>query len=401
MVATDRIDNFETASVGIFVNIGSVNETPEQSGASHFLEHMAFKGTSKRTALEISRAIESVGGYMNAYTGNEVTAFYAKVLKDDVRLAVDIIMDIIQDPKFDQKEFEKEQSVIIQEIHRLNDSPDSLIFDLFQEKCFDGESLGKSILGPEENILAFKPHDLAEYIRLKYSTGKMILCASGNVDHSEIVGLASEFSSKMSNFEVEEPEVQLYKGGFISKRKELEQTHIVLGFEGTAHTAADRYDLSVLSTVLGGGMSSRLFQEVREKRGLVYTIYTDSSSNKDTGTFCVYAGCADQKAEEVINVISSELKEIENTLTDDEVLKAKTQIKAAILMGTESSASRIQTAAIHFITEGEFPTPQEMATRVDLVTRESVKKVAGKVFSTRPTLAVIGSRDDMDNLYVW
>jgi predicted Zn-dependent peptidase len=400
-VATDHIDNFETASVGIFVNVGSVNETPEQSGISHFLEHMAFKGTSRRSALEISNAIESVGGHMNAYTSNEVTAFYAKVLKGDVGLAIDIITDIIQDSKFDKEEFEKEQSVIVQEIHRTNDTPDVLVFDLFQGKCFDGESLGMSILGPEENILAFKPQDLANYLKSKYSTDKMILCASGQVDHDEVVELASKFANKMTSFDVVEPAQQKYKGGFIFKKKELEQMHIVLGFEGLDHTDQNKYELSVLSTILGGGMSSRLFQEVREKRGLVYTIFTDCSNNKDTGTFCVYAGCADQKAGEVIDVVSNEFEEIKKNLTDEEVSRAKTQIKANVLMGLEISSSRMQMMANQFITEGRFYTPSEITSFIDSVTRESVISVANRVFSTKPTLAVIGNRDDMDKLYKW
>jgi predicted Zn-dependent peptidase len=336
---------------------------------------------------------------MNAYTSNEATAFYAKVLKEDVRLAIDIITDIIQDSRFDLVEFEKEQSVIVQEIHRMNDSPDVLVFDLFQEKCFDGESLGMSILGPEENILAFKPQDLTDYLRAKYSTSKMILCASGKVDHDEVVDLACKFADKMSSFDVVEPALQSYKGGFISKKKELEQMHIVLGFEGVSQTAADRYDLSVLSTILGGGMSSRLFQEIREKRGLVYTIFADGSNNKDTGTFCVYAGCADQKAAEVIDVISSEFGKIRLDLTEEEVYRAKVQIKAGLLMGMESPATRMQTMANQFFAEGRFSTLQEMTSRIDAVTLESVRKVASKVFSTRPTLATIGNSDEAEGLY--
>jgi predicted Zn-dependent peptidase len=400
-IATDCIENFETASIGIFVNIGSVNETPKQSGISHFLEHMAFKGTSKRTALEISKAIESVGGHINAYTSNEITAFHAKVLKNDVELAIDIITDILQDSKFDQKEFAKEQSVIIQEIHRTNDSPDILVFDMFQKKCFEGESLGMSILGPEENILAFKPTDLANYLKTKYSTKKMIFCASGNINHEAAVELTSKFATKMSSFEIEEPATQKYKGGFIYKKKELEQTHTVFGYEGLPHSAEDKYELNVLSTILGGGMSSRLFQEVREKRGLVYAIFTDGSNNKDTGIFCVYAGCADSKVKEVIDVISNEFEAIKNNLTDEEVQRAKVQIKASLLMGLESSGTRMQIMANQFITEGRFFTPKEITEKIDSVTKESVIKVANKVFSTKPTLAIIGNGTNIENIYKW
>ena len=254
-VTTDSIENFETVSIGLFVNVGSVNESEQQTGISHFLEHMAFKGTATRSALQISSAIESVGGYINAYTSKEVTAFHAKVLKDDVKLAVDIITDIIQNSTFDAEEFAKEQGVIIQEIRQLNDAPDDYVFDMFQAKCFEAEKLGTQILGSEENILSYKPSDLDMYLKTKYSTDKMILSASGKISQEQLVGLANNFTTKMTKFDIEPVAKQVYRGGFSFKQKDLEQTHLICGFEGVSHTDERKYDLTILSAILVLGFS--------------------------------------------------------------------------------------------------------------------------------------------------
>lgn len=398
-IATDNISNFETASVGIFVNIGSVNETAEQSGLSHFLEHMAFKGTTKRSALQISHEIESVGGYMNAYTSKEVTAFHSRVLKGDIKLAVDIIMDIVQNSTFEEKEFEKEKGVIIQEIRMQNDTPDDYVFDMFQSKCFDGESLGTQILGSEEDILKFSPEDMKKYLTSKYSTDKMIMCASGNVDHSHFIDLANQFSDKMSSFKTDEVQKQSYKGGFIFKKKELEQTHLVLGFEGLNHTDENKYDMFVLSMVLGGGMSSRLFQEVREKRSLVYSIFSFTSNYRDSGTFGVYAACEHNKSQEVIDIVKNEFAKINLDLTESELEKAKTQIRASLLMGLESSSARMERMANQFLLQNKFISSDEVSKKIDSITKESVINVGEKIFKTKPTLAVIGNGNDIEKLY--
>ncbi|MDR1034830.1 MAG: insulinase family protein, partial [Holosporales bacterium] len=367
IVATDRIDNFVTASVGIFVKIGSVNESSSQTGLSHFLEHMAFNGTKKRTALEISQAIESVGGHINAYTSKEITAYHVKILHANLDLAIDIITDIISDPVFDKAEFNKEKSVIIQEIRQLNDTPDDLVFDMFQAKCFDGEKLGTQILGSEEEVNSYTPDDLKNYLKTKYSADKMILCASGGIKHDDVVHLTEKFSSKMTKFDVDQPNGQKYKGGFTFKKKDLEQAHLVLGFEGCSNTDPSKYDLLVLSTILGSGMSSRLFQEIREKRGLVYSIFSFISNYKDTGTFGVYAGCENDKAQEVIGIIKNEFDRVCETLREDEIRKAKTQINASILMGLESSSTRMERVAHQLLQQNKFLTPQEITEKVNAV----------------------------------
>lgn len=398
-VATDTIEGFETVSLGLFVNVGSVDESENQTGVSHFLEHMAFKGTEKRTALQISYAIESVGGFINAYTSKEVTAFHVKVLKSDVKLAVDIITDIVQNSTFDESEFNKERGVIIQEIRQLNDAPDDYVFDMFQAKCFDNERLGTQILGSEEDILSFAPSDLSDYLSSKYSTNRMIFSASGKVDHEDLVDLANEFTPKLKKFETEVVEKQNYKGGFIFKKKKLEQTHLILGFEGLNHTHDNKYDLCVLSTILGGGMSSRLFQEVREKRGLVYSVFSFASNYRDTGTFGVYAACEDNKAKEVIEITKNELEKVKFDITEEELKKAKTQIKASLLMGLESSSARMERLANQFLLHGKITHPNEAVEKIDRISLDSLRNLSTKIFATKPTLAVIGNGFDIENLY--
>lgn len=397
-VATDSIDSFETVSVGLFVNVGSVNENDKQTGVSHFLEHMAFKGTNARSAMEISYAIESVGGFINAYTSKEVTAFHAKVLKEDVKLAVDIITDIVQHSTFDAAEFAKEQGVIIQEIRQLNDDPDDFVFDMFQAKCFDNERLGTQILGSEKDILSFTPADLSSYLNTKYSTDKMIMSASGNVDHDEFLDIVDGFTTDMKKFSVEPVEKQIYKGGFTFKQKDLEQTHLILGFEGLSHTSDEKFNLSILSTILGGGMSSRLFQEIREKRGLVYSVFSFCSNYKDTGTFGIYAACEDDKAKEVIEITTKELEKIRKDITDEELQKAKVQLKASLMMGLESSSTRMERLANQYLHLGRSIPPSEVISQIDSITGDDLRRTADKVLNTRQTLALIGKGKDADKL---
>lgn len=398
-IATDTINNFETVSLGLFVNIGSVNENSKQVGISHFLEHMAFKGTEKRTALEISYEIESVGGFINAFTSKEMTAFHVKVLKDNVNLAVDIISDIVQNSTFDKIEFEKERGVIIQEIRQLNDAPDDLVFDMFQSKCFEGEKLGTQILGSEKDILSYSPDDLDGYMKSKYTTDKMIFVASGNIEHESLKNLVEKYTPKLHSFNVPSVETQVYKGGFVFKQKKLEQTHLIYGLKGLSHTDDNKFALSVLTTILGGGMSSRLFQEVREKRGLVYSIFAFNSNYKDIGTFGIYAACEDKKSKEVIDIIRFECGKIAEDISEEELQKAKTQLKASLLMGLESSSTRMERLANQILLHKKISTPAETAQKIENIQLDSVKNLINQILKSKPTLAVIGNGKDIENLY--
>ena len=242
-VISDSIDSVETVSLGIFVSVGSVNEEDNQKGLSHFLEHMVFKGTTTRNALQISSEIESVGGIMNAFTGQEMTGFHVKILKEHLPLAIDIISDMLQNPTFDPIEFDRERKVVIQEIKMVNDSPDDYISDLFQSTCFTNERLGSPILGFEEGILSYTPDDIRNYMNTNYSIDKMVLVASGNVKHDELVKLANKFIVKIKQFPTKPVEKQKYTGGYVYKERDLEQTHIMMGYEGYSYNDNNKYKL--------------------------------------------------------------------------------------------------------------------------------------------------------------
>ena len=398
-VASDNISNFGTVSIGIFVNVGGVNEDEKNTGISHFVEHMAFKGTKKRSALEISEAIENVGGYINAYTGKEVTAFHVKLLKEDAKLAVDVISDIVQNSTFEEKEFEKERGVIIQEIKQFEDTPDDLVFDLFQGKCFENMSLGQPILGTEKNIVSFKNTHLKDYLKNNYSTSKIVLCASGNIQHEELVDLAEKHTSEMKFFETKSPETQKYSGGFAHKHKDLEQNHIIIGYEGLSHHSNDRYAANVLSVILGVGMSSRLFKKIREERGLVYSIFSYLSNYSDTGTFGIYSACDMNKSVEVAKLIKEELFTISQSIDDFEMQRAKTQIKTSMLMGLESSSARMERLASQFLIHKRFVTHEEIIQKINSVTKEDIVSFMNKMLNSKATVALVGKNSKPESIY--
>ena len=394
-VISDSIDNVETISLGIFVGVGSVNEENNQKGLSHFLEHMVFKGTTSRNALQISSEIESVGGIINAFTGQEMTGFHVKILKEHLSLAVDIISDMIQNPTFDPVEFDRERKVVIQEIKMVNDSPDDYISDLFQSTCFTNERLGSPILGFEEGILSYTPNNIRNYMDSNYSIDKMVLVASGNVNHSELIELANKYIVKLRSFETKKVEKQKYTGGYVYKERDLEQTHIMMGYEGFSHNNNNKYKLKLLSTILGAGTSSRLFQEVREKRGLVYTVYSTNSQFRDTGTFGVYAACEQSKTKEVISIVKEELVKIQDDINTDELNKAKMQLKASILMSLEHNSNRMERIAAQYLLEGKLTEVNESINNIMCLNIEDIRKVANNlVNSNKYTLTILGKKED-------
>ncbi len=399
IVISDSIDSVETISLGIFVNVGSVNEEYNQKGLSHFLEHMVFKGTTNRSALQISNEIESVGGIINAFTGQEMTGFHVKILKEHLSLAIDIISDMLQNPTFDPVEFDRERKVVIQEIKMVNDSPDDYISDLFQSTCFTNEQLGSPILGFEEGILSYTPDDMRHYMDANYSIDKMVLVASGNVNHNELLELANKFVVKLKQFQTKSVEKQNYTGGYTYKEKDLEQTHLMVGYEGYSHTSINKYKLKLLSVILGAGTSSRLFQEVREKRGLVYTIYSTTSSFRDTGTFSVYAACEPSKTEEVIKIVKNEIVNIQNDLSIDELNKSKMQLKASILMGLENSSNRMERIASQYLLEGKLTDINETINNINCLNIGDIKDTAHIILNNNKyTLTVLGKSSN-NNLY--
>jgi predicted Zn-dependent peptidase len=363
----------ESAAIGIWVTAGARHERVEQNGIAHFLEHMAFKGTEKRTALEIAEVIEDVGGYINAYTSREVTAYYARVLGADVPLALDVIADILLNPVFDEREIETERGVILQEIGQSLDTPDDVIFDWLQEEAYPDQALGRTILGPAERVRHFSQSDLRSFVQEHYGPGQMILSAAGAVDHDALVREAEKLFGQMKPRPLHVETPALFKGGERREVKALEQAHFTLAFESPGYMANDFYAAQVYATALGGGMSSRLFQEIRENRGLCYTIFSQAGAYSDTGMITVYAGTSAEQLGELADVTIDEIRRITGDLREVEIARARAQMKAGMLMGLESPSNRAERLARMISIWGRVPDLSETVEKIDNVTLDSVR----------------------------
>ena len=389
-VVTDRVDTVDTVSLGLWVDVGTRHEAPAVNGAAHFLEHMAFKGTERRSARAIAEEIEAVGGHLNAYTSRESTAYYAKVLKEDVPLALDILADILMHSSFDPAEFERERTVILQEIGQANDTPDDIIFDHFQERAFPDQAMGRPVLGSPEIIRELKREAVIAYLRDHYGAARMVLSASGNLDHDRVVELADKLLSAMPADRAVTTEPARYTGGEYRQGRDLEQLHLVLGFPGLPLGDPDYYAASVLSTAFGGGMSSRLFQEVREKRGLAYTIHSFAHSYRDGGLFGIYAGTGEDDAGELVPVLCEETMRLADGLTPVELARAKAQMKAGLLMSLESTGARCEQMAQHMLIHGTPFDPADMVRRIEAVDDAAIARVVAGWRTAPPTLAALG-----------
>ena len=390
-VVSENMPHLETAAVGVWVDAGARNESQAVNGISHLLEHMAFKGTERRSALAIAEEIENVGGHINAYTSREQTAYFARVLKDDVRLAVDIIADILQFSTFDTEELARERAVVIQEIGQTRDTPDDVVFDDFQETAFPDQPLGRSILGTPEGVSAFGRDALVSYMAEHYHAPRMVLSAAGRVDHDDLVAQAQEVFSSLPSDGSFSREKARYTGGEHRETRELEQVHFVAGFDGIPYDDPDYYVSQVFSAVLGGGMSSRLFQEIREKRGLCYSIYSFVSSYVDGGIFGIYAGTGEAEVEELIPALSEETAKMAGAVSDDEVARARAQLKAGLMMSLESPSSRCEQFARQLLIHGRTLPTEEVIAEVDAVDAAALRRFAVRILGGRPpTMAAIG-----------
>jgi len=399
-VVTERMDRVETVSFGAYVAAGTRHETEAENGVSHFLEHMAFKGTERRTAARIAEEIEAVGGQMNAYTAREQTAFYVKVLKEDVPLAADIIGDILTHSTFDPEELERERGVILQEIGQANDTPDDIIFDHFQETAYPAQPMGRPTLGREQVIRGMKREALTGYMRRHYTTANTVVAAAGNLDHDRVVDLVAQHFADLATDAAPAAEPGRYEGGEFREDRDLDQVHIVLGFPSVAYADPDFYPTMLLSTLLGGGMSSRLFQEVREKRGLVYSIYAFSAPAVDGGLFGIYAGTGESEAAEVMPVTLDELLKVQHDVTEAELARARAQVKAGLLMSLESTGSRCDQLARQLQVFGRVIPTAETVTKINAVTVADVQRAAAHQFRATPTLAALGPAERVPALPV-
>ncbi len=389
-VVSDTMPRVETLSFGAYVGAGTRHETAEVNGVSHFLEHMAFKGTQKRDALAIAREIENVGGHLNAYTAREQTAYYCKVLKEDLGLAVDIIGDILTHSTFIPEELERERGVILQEIGQANDTPDDIIFDHFQATAFPGQPMGRPTLGTEDVIKAMPRQALVDYMAHHYGPQRMVVAAAGNLHHDELLAMVQKHFADLPQVAPLAPEPARYQGGEFREERELDQVHIVLGFPGTRYTDPLHYPTLLLSTLLGGGMSSRLFQEIREKRGLVYSIYSFANPFQDGGLFAIYAGTGEKEAEELVPVTLEELRKVQRDVTQEELDRAKAQLRASLLMSLESTGSRTEQLARQLQVYGRVIPIEETKAKIAAVTVEQVQQAAARAFRGTPTLAALG-----------
>lgn len=398
LVVTEHMPRVETVSFGAYVSIGTRHETAAQNGVSHFLEHMAFKGTARRSAAEIAEAVEDVGGHINAYTAREQTAYYVKMLKEDLPLGADIIGDILTNSVFDPAEVERERGVILQEIGQANDTPDDIVFDHFQEAAYPGQAMGRPVLGTEATVGAMTRADIAGYLGHHYVTGNTVVAATGALAHEEVVALTEKHFAGLRVGQPGPYEVARYDGGEFREARDLDQVHIVLGFPSVAYDDPDHYPVLLLSTLLGGGMSSRLFQEIREKRGLVYSIYSFASPFMDGGLFGIYAGTGEEEAEELVPVTLEELGRVQRDVTEAELRRARAQVKASLLMSLESTGSRCEQLARQLQVFGRVIPTAETVARIEAVTVADVERAAARLFRGRPTLAAMGPAENVPGL---
>jgi predicted Zn-dependent peptidase len=390
-VVTETMPGLKSAALGVWVAAGGRHERAEQNGIAHFLEHMAFKGTARRSALAIAEAIEDVGGYINAYTSREVTAYYARVLEADCDLALDVIADILMNPVFDPHEIEVERGVILQEIGQANDTPDDIIFDWLQERAYPAQPLGRTILGAAERVRGFSRADLSTFVEEHYGPGQLIVSAAGAVDHDTILAAAERLFGHLRARPARQAEPGRFAGGELRKTRKLEQAHMALAFEAPGYRDPDFYTAQVYSIAMGGGMSSRLFQEIREKRGLCYTIFAQSGAYADTGMTMIYAGTSGAELGHLAELTVDEMKRAADGLTAEELERARAQMKAGLLMGLESPSARAERMARMVQIWGAVPPIEQTVARIEAVTLAKLRDFAGLQATEAPAaLALYG-----------
>jgi predicted Zn-dependent peptidase len=405
-VLTEAVPAMRSVSFGIWVAVGSRDETRHLSGVSHFLEHLLFKGTRRRTALEISSAIEAVGGETNAFTTKEYTCYYARVLDSDLPLAIDVMCDLVVNSVLAPSDVETERAVILEEIAMHDDEPGEVVHDLFAESLYGEHPLGRLISGTVDTVSPMSLRQIQTFYQKRYVTPAMVIAAAGNLDHGLVVRLVKDaFADRLG--EAHEPlprrgadrgvRPRQRRGRLRVHDKDTEQAHLVLGGAAFARDDERRFALGVLNNAVGGGMSSRLFQEIRERRGLAYSVYSYTSQYADSGVYGVYAGCAPGKVDEVLALTREELARVaEHGITDEEIARGKGMLKGSLVLGLEDTGSRMSRLGKGELLYDELLTVDQILARVDAVTQDDIRAVAGEVLGGTPSLAVIGPFADHD-----
>ena len=391
-VATERMDHLQSVAIAVYVRAGSRDESEAEHGLAHLLEHMAFKGTRTRTARRIAEEIENVGGEINAATSHESTTYYARVLKDDMPLAVDILSDILLQPLIDAEELEREQHVILQEIGAAHDTPDDVVFDRFTEAAYEGQALGRSILGTPDSVDALTDGDIRRYLDRHYAADRMVVVATGAIDHDAFVReVEKRFGQLPATADGTAPVTATYRGGEFRETRDLMDAQLVLGFEGRPIHERDFYCSQVLASALGGGMSSRLFQRVREERGLCYSIYAFHWGFSDTGVFGIHAATGEDDLGQLVPVILDELRRAGDDLTDEEADRSRAQMRAGLLMAQESPSSRASQIGRQLIHFGRIVSNEELLDRLAKIDGARLRDLASRMFYDTPlTVSSVG-----------
>jgi predicted Zn-dependent peptidase len=379
-VVMEQLKNMRSVALGIWVRVGSRDEELDKNGISHFLEHMFFKGTVKRTAKDIAVEIDSLGGELNAFTAKESTTFYVKVLDEYIEKGIELLSDIFLHSTFPQEDIEKEKGIIKEEIKLVEDTPDDYIHDLFNQTIWGNKGIGQPVLGRRETVKSFTREDLVSHIRKYYGTKDVVISCAGNFDHESIISMLNKsLGSLRRGSEPEKGPTAHFQSKVEVFHKELSEAHVCFGVEGIPQTSEDRYSLFVLNTIFGAGVSSRLFQEIREKRGLAYSIYSFVSSYYDTGIWGVYAGISRKRVGEVAELIIKEMHDLKSTLTEVELQRSKNQLKGNIILGLESTSSRMTNIARQEIYHGKYYSPKEIMKEVDSITLGHIQTLAEKL----------------------
>ncbi|WP_137390074.1 M16 family metallopeptidase [Rhodoligotrophos defluvii] len=395
-VVTHDMPHLKTVSLGIWVKAGARNERLEENGIAHLLEHMAFKGTKRRSARQIAEEIEAAGGEMNAATGMENTAYYVRVLKEDVPLALDILSDILIEPVFAESELEREREVILEEIAAAEDTPDDLVFELLHDAAFADQPLGRPILGTAERVARFAPSDISGFRDRHYAADRTVVSAAGAIDHDALVEQVRRALSPLRRTSAPDWPRAAFTGGMRTAAKPLGQVHLALAFPTIGYRDDAIYTLQVLSNVLGGGMSSRLFQEVREARGLCYSIFSFVSAFDDVGLLGVYAATGARRIATLTDVVAQELMGIADAVTEEEVARSRAQLKASLVSALESSSARADQIARQQMVFGRIPEVEELVAKIEAVDREGVSALARRLFhGVRPAVSAVGSLENL------
>ncbi len=397
-VVTEKIPHFRSISIGLWFKAGSIYEDNNENGLSHFIEHMLFKGTKKRTAKEIAQALEAVGGQLNAFTAKECTCYYSKVIDEHLELATELLSDMILNSIFDEEELNKEKGVVLEEISMYEDSPDDVVHELLHSKFYGSHPLGQPILGTVENIKNFTRERLLEYFNQFYAPHNLVISVAGNFDDKELISLLDKYFGHWTKPEVKYKRLNMSKpnSGIFYKYKDIEQTHLCIGYPGLPLGHDSIYPLMIFNNIFGGGMSSRLFQKIREDRGLAYSVYSYPSSYVHGGLFTIYAGTKSSHAVQVVSIIEEEIKSIKNRdITQEEFSMAKEQLKGNYILGLESTSSRMTAIGKNQLLLGRILTPDEVLSKIDSVSLENVYELCDQIFKKGKATIAIVSREDL------